>query len=89
MLVRNRRGRTPHLVLVTAEPLPTRLRSIARGTGEVDTVYHLLYDELDKAVETICVQNGRYPDQKEAWKEMVEQRRLRPYSSLAADLVLS
>ena len=33
-LVRNRRGRSPHLVLVTAEPLPTRLLSIARGTGE-------------------------------------------------------
>ena len=35
-LIRNRRGRLPHIVAVTAEPMPTRLASLARGTGEVD-----------------------------------------------------
>lgn len=88
-LVRNRRGRCPHLVLVTAEPLPSRLLSIARGTGEVDAVYHLLYDELDTAVSTLCGDRGLYPDQEAAWIEMVEQKRLRPYSSLVDDLVIS
>lgn len=88
-LVKNRRGRCPHLVLVTAEPLPTRLLSIARGTGEVDAVYHLLYDELDMAVSVICGDKGLYPDQRSAWVEMVEQKRLRPYYSLADDLVVS
>ncbi|MDQ3151066.1 MAG: restriction endonuclease [Actinomycetota bacterium] len=88
-LVRNRRGRAPHLVLVTAEPLPSRLLSIARGTGEVDAVYHLLYDELDVAVETLCGSGGRYPEQRVAWSEMIEQRRLRPYSALVDDLTLS
>ncbi len=39
-MIRHRRGRLPHLVTVTAEPLPSRLVSIARGTGEVDAVYH-------------------------------------------------
>jgi hypothetical protein len=83
-LVRNRRGRLPHLVLVTAEPLPSRLIAIARGTGEVDTVYHLMFDELADAVERVAT-----GEQREAWAEMVEQRRLRPYSRLARDLTLS
>lgn len=87
-LVRNRRGRSPHLVLVTAEPLPTRLVSIARGTGEVDAVYHLLYDELDIAVLTLCG-DGLFPEQREAWTEMIDQKRLRPYGSLVDDLILS
>jgi hypothetical protein len=83
-LVRNRRGRLPHLVLVTAEPLPSRLISIARGTGEVDSVYHLMFDELASAVAEVAT-----PEQQAQWTEMVEQRRLRPYSELARDLVLS
>lgn len=88
-LVRSRRGRCPHLVLVTAEPLPSRLLSIARGTGEVDSVYHLLYDELDMAVSVLCGDRGLYVDQRSAWIEMVEQKRIRPYSSLVDDLILS
>jgi hypothetical protein len=88
-LVKNRRGRCPHLVLVTAEPLPTRLLSIARGTGEVDTVYHLLHDEIDMAVSVLCGDRGLYADQQAAWREMVDQKRLRPYSALVDDLILS
>jgi hypothetical protein len=83
-LVRNRRGRLPHLVLVTAEPLPSRLISIARGTGEVDTVYHLMHDELDAAVAKVAT-----PMQQEHWAELVEQRRIKPYKALARDLTLS
>lgn len=84
-LVRNRRGRTPHLVLVTAEPLPTRLVSIARGTGEIDAVYHLLFDELQQ----VLPECGAGSDQLEAWHDMVEQQRVKPYHELASDLVLS
>ena len=83
-LVRNRRGRLPHLVLVTAEPLPSRLISIARGTGEVDSVYHLLFEELHTAV----AEHGGH-EQQQDWVEMVEQGRLKPYSELAVDLALS
>jgi hypothetical protein len=83
-LVRNRRGRLPHLVLVTAEPLPSRLISIARGTGEVDTVYHLLHDELDAAVRKVATLA-----QQEHWAELLEQRRVKPYAALARDLTLS
>lgn len=89
MLVKNRRGRAPHLVLVTGEPLPSRLLSIARGTGEIDAVYHLLYDELDMAVSVLCGDGGLYPDQRAAWVEMAKQKRLKPYSSLVEDLLLS
>jgi hypothetical protein len=45
-MIRNRRGRVPHIVPVTAEPMPTRLASLARGTGEVDVLYHVALDEL-------------------------------------------
>lgn len=83
-LVRNRRGRLPHLVLVTAEPLPSRLISIARGTGEVDSVYHLMFDELAEAVAKVAT-----AEQRAQWTEMVEQKRLLPYSALARDLTLS
>jgi len=49
-LIRNRKGRTPHIVLVTAEPTPSRLSSIALGTGDMDCVYHFaLYELLEAA----------------------------------------
>lgn len=83
-LVRSRRGRLPHLVLVTAEPLPSRVISIARGTGEVDAVYHLLFDELTKAVA-----GSASVRQVQAWEEMLSQGRLKPYDSLAIDLTQS
>lgn len=84
-LVRHRRGRLPHLVLVTAEPLPDRLVSIGRGTGEVDAVYHLLYDELDQALKT-C---GTTSKQQDNWAELVDQGRMKPFHELVTDLVLS
>ena len=40
-LIRQRRGPMPHMVVVTCEPLPSRLAAVARGTGEVDFVYHV------------------------------------------------
>lgn len=49
-VIRNRKGRTPHIVVVTAEPTPSRLASLALGTGDVDTVYHFALPELVNAV---------------------------------------
>lgn len=83
-LVRTRRGRLPHLVLVTAEPLPSRLISIARGTGEVDAVYHLLFDEL-----TAVIPDAAAKAQRADWEELVGQQRLLPYAQLAENLTLS
>ena len=80
-MIRHRRGRQPHLVTVTAEPLPTRLASIARGTGEVDAVYHVAFDALSASV----AENAN-KDQADAWRECVEQRRLLSYADLADTL---
>jgi hypothetical protein len=80
-MIRHRRGRQPHLVTVTAEPLPTRLASIARGTGEVDAVYHIAYDALDASVT-----RNANADQRDAWREVVGQRRLLSYELLADTL---
>jgi len=80
-MIRHRRGRQPHLVTVTAEPLPSRIASIARGTGEVDAVYHVAYDALDASVA-----RHANADQQDAWREVVGQRRLLSYEALAATL---
>jgi hypothetical protein len=49
-LIRNRKGRAPHIVVVTGEPTPSRLSSIALGTGDIDCVYHFaLYELVDAA----------------------------------------
>ena len=48
-LIRNRKGRTPHIVVVTGEPMPSRLASLALGTGDIDTMYHFALSELVEA----------------------------------------
>jgi hypothetical protein len=80
-MIRHRRGRQPHLVTVTAEPLPSRLASIARGTGEVDAVYHVAFDAVDASV----AENAN-AEQQDAWREVVGQRRLLSYEFLAGTL---
>jgi hypothetical protein len=80
-MIRHRRGRQPHLVAVTAEPLPSRLAAIARGTGEVDAVYHVAFDALRQSID-----NCANPMQKDAWSECVEQGRLLSYEELPRTL---
>ena len=75
VLTRHRRGRQPHFVAVTAEPLPSRLAAIARGTGELDCVYHIALQQL----RTACKNNPRALDTLE---ELIEQERLRPLGEL-------
>ena len=38
-LIRNRKGNLPHIVVVTGEPMPARIASLALGTGDIDCVY--------------------------------------------------
>lgn len=52
-LIRNRKGRTPHICVVTAEPSPSRLASLALGTGDIDAVYHFALPELQRGVEKL------------------------------------
>jgi hypothetical protein len=68
---------------VTAEPLPTRLASLALGTGDLDCVYHFALPELREAVEKV---GGE--DQLEMLLGMVDGRRLRDISDLPFDLAI-
>jgi hypothetical protein len=80
-LIRNRKGHIPHLAVVTAEPLPTRLASLALGTGDLDCVYHFALAELQEAVEEISNK-----DQLDMLLGMIDGRRLRDISDLPFDL---
>jgi len=82
-LVRNRKGNTPHIVAVVAEPLPTRIASLALGTGDLDCVYHAGLHELRKACQQI-----NNEDQLEMLEVMVEGRRLRDIADLPFDLAV-
>jgi hypothetical protein len=82
-LIRNRKGHLPHIVVVTGEPLPSRLASIALGTGDIDCVYHFALDELMKAVE----EDGG-EDSLEILKIMVDGKRMKDISDLPLDLAV-
>lgn len=82
ILLRHRRGHTPHIVVVTPEPLPSRLASIARGTGEVDCTYHIALDALTAAVTAY----GSL-EQRTTLAELLAHRRLADISALAAALL--
>jgi hypothetical protein len=80
-LIRSRKGRVPHIVVVTGEPTPSRLSSLALGTGDMDCIYHFALPELVKAVgdlgqsEAIALLNI-----------MIEGKRLRDIADLPLDL---
>ncbi|MEV5105723.1 NgoMIV family type II restriction endonuclease [Streptomyces massasporeus] len=80
-MIRHRRGRLPHLIAVTAEPMPSRIAAIARGTGEVDAVYHIALDALQSAVE-----GAGSAQQRNDLSECIRQGRLRSYDELASTL---
>ena len=50
-LIRNRKGHTLHITIVTAEPYPQRIASVALGTGDIDCVYHIALPELAAAAQ--------------------------------------
>lgn len=82
-LVRNRKGRLPHVVVVTGEPAPTRIASIALGTGDIDCVYHFALPELAETVKKL-----KYEDSIELVNTMVQGKRLRDIGDLPLDLVI-
>ncbi|NTV68083.1 MAG: restriction endonuclease [Chlorobaculum sp.] len=82
-LIRNRKGRLPHIVVVTAEPTPSRLASIALGTGDIDCVYHFALQELQETVA-----NLNMPDALDMLSIMVEGKRLKDISDLSLDLAV-
>jgi hypothetical protein len=82
-LIRNRKGRVPHLVIVTAECLPSRLASVALGTGDIDCVYHIALPELIESVD-----KDEFPDAYEMLQTIVGGRRLRDLTDLPLDLAV-
>jgi len=82
-LVRNRKGRLPHIAVVTGEPTPNRIASIALGTGDIDCVYHFALPELMQTVKEL-----HYEDSEEMLHTMIDGKRLRDISDLPLDLVI-
>ena len=82
-LIRNRRGKLPHVVVVTAEPLPSRLASVALGSGDIDCVYHFALPELVEMVEELGLS-----DSQEALNIMIVGKRLKDISDLPLDLAV-
>lgn len=82
-LIRNRKGHLPHIVVVTGEPMPARLASLALGTGDIDCVYHFALYELEKAVR--CVQAE---DSIELLEMLIKGKRLKDISDLPLDLAV-
>lgn len=82
-LVRNRKGRLPHIVAITAEPMPSRIASLALGTGDIDCVYHFALPELrDSLIEL------KREDALDLLDTMVAGKRLRDISDLPLDLAV-
>ena len=82
-LVRNRKGHLPHVVVVTGEPLPSRLASIALGTGDIDYVYHFALPELTNTLKTLSLS-----DAEEMLDILVKGKRLKDISDLPLDLAM-
>jgi len=82
-LIRGRRGKTPQIAAVTAEPTPARIASLALGTGDIDCVYHFALYELQTAIEELG-----YADAREMLGIMIEGKRLRDISDLPLDLAI-
>lgn len=82
-LIRNRKGNLPRVMVVTAEPTPSRLSSLALGTGDIDCVYHFALYELQNAVKAT--------ENEEAinlLNMMIDGKRLKDISDLTLDLVI-
>ncbi|BDE17451.1 type II restriction endonuclease NgoMIV (plasmid) [Mycobacterium sp. 20KCMC460] len=82
-LIRNRKGRLPHVVVVTGEPTPVRISSLALGTGDIDCVYHFALPELVSAVRA---EGGE--DTKELLDMMIQGKRLKDIADLPLDLAV-
>lgn len=82
-LIRNRKGRLPHIVVVAGEPMPGRLASLALGTGDIDCMYHFaLYELIDAVRETGA------EDSIEMLNVLIEGKRIKDISDLPLDLAI-
>jgi hypothetical protein len=82
-LIRNRKGHLPHIMVITGEPLPSRISSLALGTGDIDCVYHFALHELIEAVADL-----KQSEASELLSIMIDGRRLKDISDLPLDLAV-
>jgi hypothetical protein len=82
-LIRNRKGHLPHIVVVTGEPLPSRLASLALGTGDIDCMYHFALYELIEAVE-----EAHADDARDMLDILIKGKRIKDISDLPLDLAV-
>ncbi|WP_432201341.1 NgoMIV family type II restriction endonuclease [Erythrobacter sp. W53] len=82
-LVRNRKGKLPHICVVIGEPMPSRIASLALGTGDLDCVYHFALPELMRALDKV---GG--DDRLEQLQTMIDGKRLRDIADLPLDLTV-
>lgn len=82
-LIRNRKGNLPHIAVVTGEPLPGRLASLALGTGDIDCMYHFALYELIDAVNAAGAE-----DSIELLDVLIKGKRLKDISDLPLDLAV-
>ena len=68
---------------VTGEPMPSRLASLALGTGDIDCVYHFALYELMEAVNRIGAE-----DSIELLNILVNGKRLKDISDMPLDLAV-
>lgn len=83
-LIRNRKGNLPHIVVVTGEPAPSRLASLASlalGTGDIDCMYHFALYELVEAVQELA-----NDDTLNLLTGLIDGKRLKDISDLPLDL---
>ena len=80
-LIRNRKGHLPHIVVVTGEPLPSRLASLALGTGDIDCMYHFALYELIESVKATGAE-----DSIEMLDVLISGKRIKEISDLPMDL---
>ena len=80
-IIRNRKGRSPHIDVVTAEPSPSRIASLALGTGDLDMVYHIALPELVEGVRASGSDEGLF-----MLESLIDGERLRDIADLPLDL---
>lgn len=81
-LIRNRKGHLPHIAVITGEPMPSRIASLALGTGDIDCVYHFALDELRESLTELNM-----TDAVKSLQTMLDGQRLRDISDLPFDLI--
>ncbi len=86
-LIRHRKGPTPQIAVVTGEPLPTRIASLAFGVGDIDCVYHFALNEL---LTTVTSLSGKLKlsDHLDLLHDMIDGNRLKDISDLPLDLAI-